>query len=116
MKFTKGTPKPPNSGRKKGSLNKLAASVAICVEECGHNPVRALVEIGRDPDVSDELRCRANSELMKYLYPQRKAVEHTGFGGGAIEIMNVTGTQLLTSRIDELAAQGEEAAGDQQPD
>lgn len=115
MPFVKGTPKPPGSGRKKGSINKLALTVASKLEELGCDPIEGMALIAADRNCPRDVRVKCYAELAQYVYPKRKAVEHSGPGGGAIPI-DVSGTKLLTSRIAELAANGEADGGTQQPD
>lgn len=91
-------------GRKKGSLNKLALTVAARLEELGHDPIRGMIAVAQDAKLPRDLRLKADIELTKYVYPQRKAVEHSGLGGGAIEILNVTGTEVLLGRLAGIAA------------
>jgi hypothetical protein len=43
-----------------------------------------MAEIARNPEASLELRGRMNAELAQYLYPKRKAVEHSGAGNAPI--------------------------------
>ncbi len=90
-------------GRVKGTPNKLSAMVATRLEELGCDPIEGMALIAMDENSPDELKGRMFAELAQYVYPKRKAIEHTGAGGSAIE-MNVTGTEVLTSRINSLAA------------
>lgn len=71
-RFTNGTPKPANSGRKKGTPNKKTKEL---MEILGSfNPAEKLMEIyNTTKDV--ELKASICKDLMKYVYPQRKAVE-----------------------------------------
>lgn len=86
MPFQKGHKK--IAGRQKGSKTKLQLSLTVLetLQELGHDPIRGMVDLAIDPETSPELRGKMNAELAKYVYPQRKAIEHSGPGGSAITI------------------------------
>jgi hypothetical protein len=44
-----------------------------------------MAQLALDPESSRELRGKMFSELAQYVAPKRKAVEHSGPEGGAIE-------------------------------
>jgi hypothetical protein len=69
--------KTPGSGRKKGTPNKMTQSVMDICAEMGFDPVRGLVQLALTAE-DESNRVTAHKELMKYIYPQRKAVEHSG--------------------------------------
>ena len=74
-KFKVGEKRPANAGRKKGTPNKKTKEL---IEILGaFNPAEKLVEIFKETDDKD-LKASIAKELMKYVYPQRKAVEMTG--------------------------------------
>jgi hypothetical protein len=75
MPFARGTPKPPGSGRKKGTPNHITREAAERLEELGCDPIAALAAIAKDAMTSVELRVRVNCELLQYVYPKRRAVE-----------------------------------------
>src|SRR3954451_750357 len=75
MQFTKGTPKPPNSGRGKGTRNKVSATVSERLEQFGVDPVRGLLSIVANADASLELKAKVFSELCSYCFPKQKHVE-----------------------------------------
>jgi hypothetical protein len=84
-KFTPGTPKPPNSGRKPGSKNKRTEALEALKGKVRLDPLdffRAVLEadlavLGGDAPTLDQ-RVTAAKELAGYLYPKLKAVEVTG--------------------------------------
>ena len=80
MAFTPGAPKPPGSGRKKGTRNKITQEVAERLEELGCDPIAGMALLAADHNNSPELRGRMYAELAQYLYPKRKAVEHGADG------------------------------------
>ena len=74
-KFTAGTPKPENSGRKKGTPNKKTKEL---MEILGSfNPAEKLMEIYNSTE-DEQLKASICKDLLKYVYPQRKAVEMSG--------------------------------------
>ena len=101
MPFQKGHVK--QGGRKKGTGNKLAVEVRQRLEQCGHDPIWGMIEIANDETASLELRGRMNAELAQYVYPKRKAIEHTGLGGAPIDV-NVSATDELLSILAGIAA------------
>lgn len=76
-------------GRQKGSKNKVNLNAQERAEELGVDPLEILLMIakgdveglGYDKDsmgISLDLRMKAAQEVMQYILPKRKAVEHTG--------------------------------------
>ena len=70
--FTKGHKKVEGSGRKKGTPNKKTADIIERLK--GVDIVGELLEIARTTE-KEETKVTVYKELMKYVYPQRKAVE-----------------------------------------
>ena len=81
MGWPKGKPRPPNSGRKKGTLNKIDTKARqtlreICEQE-GIDPFLGMLRLAKSS--SDEgIRAQMLKESCKYVYPQLKAIEHSG--------------------------------------
>lgn len=71
-RFKKGQAKPANSGRKKGTPNKRTVDIMERLK--GVDLVGEMLEIAHTTD-KDEIKVTIYKELMKYCYPQRKAVE-----------------------------------------
>lgn len=94
--FKPGDSKPANSGRKKGTPDivpmrardpgtatprpKLAREVAARLEELGLDPITGLVRIGLEAEKGGELGIArlCYTDLASFVWPKRKAVEHTG--------------------------------------
>lgn len=74
----KGGPKTPGSGRKKGTPNRFTQNLMGICEEKGLDVFESLVEIALDKDPENKDRFPALKELAQYLYPKRKALEHSG--------------------------------------
>ena len=72
-------------GRRKGTPNKLTAAVAERLAALGCDPISGMARLAMDPSTPVEVRARMYSELAQYVAPKRRAVEHTGADGGAIE-------------------------------
>ena len=70
-----GTPK--TGGRKQGVPNKRTAAVAERLRELHCDPLEGLVRLAMDEKLDPALRGRMYSELCKYVYPQRRAIEHS---------------------------------------
>lgn len=82
--FQKGKEK--TGGRQKGTPNKRTAELQ---EILGNfNPAEKLMELYNKPTTKDDLKAMICKELMKYVYPQRKAVDTNITGGGFIVEIN----------------------------
>ena len=92
------------AGRKKGVPNKKSMVVQEILDSLNCDPVKNLVSIAKGepqetliylnketgeyivdkvPPTID-LRTKANTELLQYIYPKLKSVEHKGENGGPI--------------------------------
>ena len=76
----------------------------------GRDPSEILYEMANDANEKSSLRAHCAAELMRYLYPQLKAIEHSGPGGGPIEIHD-SAREEFARRISGLAARLD-ASGD----
>lgn len=75
-------------GREKGTPNRsklTGLTVAEIIASENFDPVIEMIRIAQNPEHSPELRGKMNAEIASYVYPKRKAVEHTGPAGGPIE-------------------------------
>lgn len=64
-------------GRGLGTPNKRTAEVKERLEALGCDPIEGMARIAMDETVSAEIRGRMYSELAGYLYPKRKAIDHS---------------------------------------
>lgn len=71
--FQPGTPKPPNSGRKKGTGNK--ATIAARVAERNADPADVLIDLYSDPKEDSGIRLRAAAEILQYIHPKKRSIE-----------------------------------------
>lgn len=92
MPAPKGHPR--YGGRKKGSANKSSLAVREKAELLGIDPTTVLLffaggrwkELGYDENViTTDHRLKASAELMKYIAPTLKSIEHSGVDGVPIE-------------------------------
>ena len=74
MAFKKGDKKPKNSGRKKGTKNKLNLGVEEALQARGIDCVDEMLDIAQNTEKED-IKLAVYKELLKYVYPQRKAIE-----------------------------------------
>lgn len=99
--FAPGRKKPEGSGRKPGTVNKKTADLHEIAERLECNPFEVLIlfakrdwealklpewtdKMGKDgafvreATISPELQQKSAKDACEYLYPKRKAVEHSG--------------------------------------
>lgn len=76
MGAPKGHPKYPGAGRKKGTPNKTTEALFAKCEAKGIDPWDLLLEFCGPAEPN--LRFAALKEICQYLYPKRKALEHSG--------------------------------------
>ena len=71
-------------GRTKGTPNKETLDLLEIWATMDYDPARAINVLL--PLVSPEKHLEVHLKLMSYKYPQRKAVEHSGPDGAAIDV------------------------------
>ena len=74
MTFKKGDKKPENSGRKKGTKNKTNLGISEILQKNSIDCVEELISIAQNTS-KEEIKFGIYKELLKYVYPQLKAVE-----------------------------------------
>jgi len=77
-------------GRTKGTPNKKTQLVQQQMEDLGFDPIESMIEICNQAmtDKNYVLAGQMAKELAQYVYPKRKAVEHTS--GEPIELPKIT--------------------------
>lgn len=65
-------------GRKPGSKNRNKYEVAERLKVLGFDVLSEMVQLYRDPDTKSETKAKMAGDLLKYVAPQLKAVEHSG--------------------------------------
>lgn len=103
-KFESGHKK--TGGREKGVLNRKTESLIEICEREGLNVFEALVRIAKDPINEPKLQFDALKELAQYLYPKRKAIEHSGPDGNAIQLEFNPYKDMSEEDLDKCLAQG----------
>lgn len=104
MTFYTGQPKAPKAGRKKGTLNKKTQDLMELTEKLNCNPFEVLLHFAngdykalgyeetktkiaadgtvfQELTIAPELRQKSAKDACEYLFPKRKAIEHTGANG-----------------------------------
>jgi hypothetical protein len=90
MVAAKEQPNPEDADRKKGTPNKDTANLFALCDAKGINVFERLLDIAADSE--HEFNFAALRTASEYLYPKRKAIEHSGEIG-----------LLLRSKIEEIA-------------
>lgn len=67
----------PGSGRQPGTPNKATQDLLLICEQEGVEPFRAMVIAAKQID-EPKSRCDAFEKVSQYVYPKRKAIEHSG--------------------------------------
>ena len=76
MGFKKGQPRAHGAGRKAGTPNRITRTLEEICAQKGIDPFAGLLDMTQHPDPG--IAFNAYKEVCKYLYPQRKAIEHSG--------------------------------------
>ena len=79
-------------GRVSGTPNKRTTKLQELLEERfpGWCPVVQMAALAQDTEADMGLRVTCCKEVAQYLYPKRKAIEHSGDGGGLISFRMVS--------------------------
>lgn len=83
-KWAKGQ-KVPGSGRKKGTPNK-ATRWKLSIKGESYQPLDFLLAVMRNEAAPKELRFKAAVAAAPYCHRALKAVEHSGEGGGPVQM------------------------------
>ncbi len=92
MPRPRGTPK--SGGRKKGSVNRATAAKAKAIAESGLTPLDFMLDLLRDEEQPPHIRLDAAKSSAPYVHPRLSAIEHTGKGGGPVEVRAVPDDRL----------------------
>lgn len=76
MAWKRGQPRPEGAGRKKGTPNRFTQNLMKICEERNLDVFESMVQIALESENPN--RFPALKELAQYLYPKRKAIEHSG--------------------------------------
>lgn len=64
-----------SAGRVKGSLNRDTREAVQIMVEAGYNPIAAMVKLAMTEDTPVEMQVKLASELARYAYHPRKAMD-----------------------------------------
>ncbi len=81
-------------GRAAGTPNRKTLEVAERLAELKCDPIEGMARIATDEKNPPELRGRMFAELAQYVYPKRKAIEHSGPGGADITVKRLIGVNV----------------------
>jgi hypothetical protein len=65
-------------GRVAGTPNRKTQEISALLDSLGCDPIAGMARIAMNEAHPPELRGRMYAELAQYLFPKRKAVEHSG--------------------------------------
>jgi hypothetical protein len=65
-------------GRVAGTPNRKTKDVQELLDSLDCDPIEGMARIAMNPKTRLEVRGRMFAELAQYVYPKRKAVEHSG--------------------------------------
>jgi hypothetical protein len=97
MPFQKGRSK--TGGRKVGAHNKIQSDVRAMLDALGCNPIQGLSELAHDPTTPKAIKAHCLSTLAKYVHPQLQSIQHSGIGGGPIQVADVSALELIRAGI-----------------
>ena len=83
MPFQKGQSGNP-SGRPSGTKNKPTLKIEEELQKGNCNPIQGMIDMINDETTEPSIKAKLYCELACYIYPKRKAIEHTGFDGAPI--------------------------------
>lgn len=86
--------KRPGAGRKRGSPNKATVARQEAIQATGQTPLEYMLAIMRDAEAQPSRRDEMAKSAAPYVHPKLAAVEHTGKGGGPIEVHSLTDDDL----------------------
>ena len=82
--------KAPNSGRKKGTPNKITKNFVTSLEERGIDPLDYVEKALKSKELDAEKKAKLVLSLLDYYLPKRKPVDGDGSSVEKQEILNVT--------------------------
>ena len=84
MPFEQGKSGNP-SGRPLGARGKNASLVKAQLKDLDCDPVSELVAIAKDVNTELGFRIKIYLDLVNYIHPKLKAIEHSGADGSALQ-------------------------------
>jgi hypothetical protein len=74
------------AGRKPGSKSRKTSEIALKAAGEGMTPLEYMLDRMRDPNEETSLRADMAKSAAPYIHPRLAAVEHSGKGGGPIQM------------------------------
>ncbi len=107
MPFKPGTPKPANSGRRKGQAAAIKETVEATLARMNCSPIEGMVRIAQNAAKKQSIQHQRLAghlfgELAQYEHPKRRAIEMSGIDGNPIEV-TINAREQLLSRIASLS-------------
>jgi len=65
-------------GRTAGTPNRKTQEISALLDSLGCDPIEGMARIAMNKEHPPELRGRMYAELAQYVFPKRKAVDHSG--------------------------------------
>lgn len=75
------------AGRKAGVRNRATEKQRAAIEGSGLTPLDYMLSVLRNTDADPKDRMWAAEKAAPYVHPKLATVEHTGKGGGAVQII-----------------------------
>jgi len=82
------------NGRPPGIKNKRTLKIEQELLEGDCNPIQGMIRMVKDEATEPSIRAKLFCELASYIYPKRKAIEHTGADGDPLEP-----TKIIVERV-----------------
>lgn len=83
----------PGAGRPRGARNRKTRETVAAIEQSGLTPLDYMLSVMRDAGQEPEVRLDAAKSAAPYVHPRLAAIEHTGKGGGPVELV-LTGSDI----------------------
>jgi hypothetical protein len=81
-------------GRSKGTPNRASTAKAVAIAASGLTPLDYMLQVMRDESNTQDVRIDAANKAAPYVHPKLASVEHSGPGGGPIEVANISDADL----------------------
>lgn len=81
------TKRAKTGGRKKGTPNKATAAKAAEIAASGLTPLEYMLAVMRDEEADPKRRDEMAKAAAPYVHPKLATLEHTGPGGGALQVV-----------------------------
>ncbi len=89
-----------NAGRKQGSLTTRTREIAERASAEGETPLEYMLRVMRDQTVDHPRRDEMAKAVAPYVHPKLAAMEHSGPGGGPLQVSVVRFTEASDADSD----------------